>query len=364
MTTPSNRAIPVADPVQDVAIVIPTVGRPSLAVLLDTLAASSGPAPAEIIVVDDRADASGPLLQDPLPARLASRVCLVRSGGHGPAAARNAGWRCARASWIAFLDDDVVVGARWLADLASDLRDAGSDIAGVQGTVHVPLPTDRRPTDWERGTAGLADAQWITADMAYRREVLELVDGFDERFRRAYREDSDIALRVLDAGFQIIRGRRAVEHPVRPARWHASIGQQRGNADDVLMRRLHGADWGRRAGAPPGRRLRHAAISGAAVTAFLGLFFRRRRTVAVAGALWAAGTAEFAWARIAPGPRTREEIGTMLVTSVTIPPLAVGHWLAGVVRHRHEQPRTSPIASPISASARTGRPSDSLAVPA
>ena len=62
----------------------------------------------------------------------------------------------------------------------------------------VPLPTDRRPTDWERNTAGLAGASWITADMAYRRTALEAVNGFDERFPRAYREDADLALRSAD----------------------------------------------------------------------------------------------------------------------------------------------------------------------
>jgi hypothetical protein len=353
---------------QDVAVVIPTVGRPSLQVLLDSLANSSGPPPAEIVVVDDRVRPTGALLAGAVPARLAGRLRVVAGGGRGPAAARNAGWHSTRAAWIAFVDDDVVVGPDWLADLAVDLFTAGADIAGVSGVVRVPLPADRRPTDWERGTAGLADAQWITADMAYRRRVLALIDGFDERFRRAYREDSDIALRVLDAGYQIARGRRKVEHPVRPAPWHASIGQQRGNADDVLMRRLHRAGWGQRAGAPPGRRARHAAIAGAAVTAIGALLAKQRRVAAIAGALWLAGTAEFAWARISPGPRTPDEITKMLVTSVGIPPLAVGHWLAGVVRHRHAQPLARP--APAGASSPDGSRvpemirSDATAVPA
>ncbi|MGW2262586.1 transferase, partial [Streptomyces sp. NPDC001780] len=60
----------------------------------------------------------------------------------------------------------------------------------------------------------------------------------------------------------------------------------------------------------------------------------RRGAAAVAGALWVLGTAEFARARIAPGPRTTAEVSTMLCTSVLIPPLAVGHRLAGLVRHR------------------------------
>ncbi|MEH0844979.1 hypothetical protein V6U81_21580, partial [Micromonospora sp. CPCC 205711] len=57
--------------------------------------------------------------------------------------------------------------------------------------------------------------------------------------------------------------------------------------------------------------------------------------LAAAGALgWVTGTAEFARARIAPGPRTRDEVTSMLVTSALIPPLAVTHWMRGWWRTR------------------------------
>jgi histidinol-phosphate phosphatase family protein len=47
------------------------------------------------------------------------------------------------------------------------------------------------------------------------------------------------------------------------------------------------------------------------------------------------GTAELAWRRIAPGPRTHEEIATMLVTSAAMPFAASGWWLAGRATLRH-----------------------------
>lgn len=99
--------------------------------------------------------------------------------------------------------------------------------------------------------------------MAYRTEVLRRVGGFDERFPRAHREDADLALRLLDAGWRIRRGRRTTLHPVRPASRWASVGKQRGHADDALMRRLHGPDWWERAVSPRGRIRRHAAITAA-----------------------------------------------------------------------------------------------------
>jgi hypothetical protein len=44
------------------------------------------------------------------------------------------------------------------------------------------------------------------------------------------------------------------------------------------------------------------------------------------------GTVEFAAARIAPGPRTAAEIAAMVTTSAVLPPVAVAHWLRGLVR--------------------------------
>ena len=72
----------------------------------------------------------------------------------------------------------------------------------VAGRVHVPLPAGRAPTDWERQVGGLATAPgWLTADLAVRRQVLEEVGGLDERFPAAYREDTDLELRVRGAGW-------------------------------------------------------------------------------------------------------------------------------------------------------------------
>ncbi|MCZ2803745.1 HAD-IIIA family hydrolase [Modestobacter sp. VKM Ac-2983] len=315
-------------------VVVPTIGRPSLGVLLDALADATGPRPAEIVLVDDRP--SGEPLHPERPGLPPVRV--VRTGGGGPAVARNLGWRTARTEWIAFLDDDVVPDHDWYARLADDLAALPADAAGTQGRVRVPLPTDRRPTDWERGTAGLATSSWITADLAYRRSALAAVGGFDERFPRAFREDSDLALRVMDTGSALTRGERWITHPVRPTDRWVSARVQAGNADDVLMRRLHGPTWRARADAAVGRRPRHLAVTATAMAA-LGLAAAGRpRAAALAALGWAAGTAEFAWARIAPGPRDRAEVTTMLATSALIPPLASWHFLRGAVQHRTVTP--------------------------
>jgi histidinol-phosphate phosphatase family protein len=318
-------------------VVVPTVGRPSLSRLLEALAAGEGPVPEAVVVVDDR-----PAPRSPLRVPGWSPVEVVPGAGRGPAAARNVGWKATGTPWVAFLDDDVLPPPDWAARLAADLAGLPPSVGGSQGRLRVPLPAGRRPTDWERVTAGLAAARWATADMAYRRAALVRVGGFDERFRRAYREDAELALRVLDAGFDLVRGEREVTHPVRPASRWVSIGAQAGNADDALVRRLHGPDWRDRAGAPRGRLRRHAAVTAAGLAALAGALTGRRR-LALAGTLgWLAATADLAVARIAPGPRTAAEVATMLVTSAAIPPAAVAHRLHGELASRRARPWPAP----------------------
>ena len=325
-------------PAPSYAIVIPTLGRPYLQACLDALAAAAGPPPHQVVLADDR-----PATPDPLPVRLpvplAARTSAVTVGGRGPAAARNAGWRAATAcEWIVFLDDDVRPGPSWAGELAADLAAAAPNVGGVQGVITVPPPSGRRPTDAERATMSLESAAWITADMALRRAALVDAGGFDERFPRPFREDSDLALRLQDLGWRLRRGQRRTVHPLRPGGTWGSLRAQAGNADDAAMSRRHGRGWRQRAGAPTGRRPAHVLTCGLAGAALALLAAGRRREAAAAVAGWLALTAEFAAERIARGPLTAREVTAMAVTSAAIPPLAVGHWLAGSWRYRADRP--------------------------
>jgi hypothetical protein len=306
------------------------MGRPSLQTLLGALGAG-GVRPGVVFVVPD-ARAPRDVLEGALVQGLQLPLAELRTTTPGPAAARNAGWRAARSEWVVFLDDDVVVPPGWAAALERDLARCGPEVAGCQGRIEVPLPRERHPTDWERNVKGLEAARYATADMAYRRAVLERAGGFDERFARAYREDSDIALRIRARGHSITLGSRWVRHPVGPASFWSSVARQAGNADDVLMRRLHGAGWRDRAGAPRGRRARHVAVTAVGAIGLAGYAMGRRHTGRVGLALWTAGTAELAWHRVAPGPRTPDEIVNMVATSVVIPPAAAWYSLSGWLR--------------------------------
>ena len=238
-----------------ITVVIPTIGRPSLRATLAAL----GPG-IPVVVVDDR-PAGAPL------GELPAGVRVVRSGGRGPAAARNTGWRAAATPWVAFLDDDVVPGPGWAETVRADLAELPEDVAGSQGRIVVPLPRDRRPTDAERHTAGLAGAHWPTADMAYRRSALERAGGFDERFF-LYAEETDWSYRAVRAGWRHavvpdaralhLGGATSTDPTRRETHFHAS--QER------YLRKHHGAaGWAvARVGAVLGAAARSVALRGEA----------------------------------------------------------------------------------------------------
>jgi succinoglycan biosynthesis protein ExoM len=98
-----------------VSIIIPTFCRPGRAVdAARSALAQACDVPFEVVLVDNDPDASA---LDCLRALDAPRVVVVHEPRAGVANARNAGLRAARGGFIAFLDDDEIAPAAWLAQL-------------------------------------------------------------------------------------------------------------------------------------------------------------------------------------------------------------------------------------------------------
>ena len=195
-----------------VAVVVATHDRAELLVrLLDALRVQTRP-PDEVVVVDDASsDATAAVLATAVTdGDLPIEVIRLDENG-GPAVARNRGWRATRCEVVAFTDDDCRPRSDWLEHLAGAV--AGADVA--QGRV-VP---DRTQLDRGRPFTRTLDVGgspfFETANIAYRRTVLEALDGFDERMRRG--EDTDLGQRAVAAGLRVAAQPAAVvEHEVFP----------------------------------------------------------------------------------------------------------------------------------------------------
>jgi len=150
----------------------------------------------------------------------------------GPAAARNLGWLYAQSPLIAFTDDDCLPAPTWLEVITNTYeRETNAVYSGK-----VIVPTSARPTDYEKNMACLERAEFITANCACTKHALYAVGGFDERFRMAWREDSDLHFKFLERQIPIVELENAVViHPIRTAKWGISIKEQKKSIYNALL---------------------------------------------------------------------------------------------------------------------------------
>lgn len=156
----------------------------------------------------------------------------------GPAAARNLGWRNANASLIVFTDDDCIPDVYWLQQLYDAYIRSGLNEVAFTGRTLVPIPST--PTDYQRNIANLERAEFITANCAATRRALEKINGLDEAFTMAWREDSDFQFRLIQQDIPIIAVRQAcVLHPVREAPWGICIREEKKGMFNPLLMKKH-----------------------------------------------------------------------------------------------------------------------------
>jgi GT2 family glycosyltransferase len=317
-----------------VSVVVPTCGRADLLnrCLSALTAQTVRSADMEIIVVDDAALESTHAAIAGWTERMALRglevVYVANQGPHGPAAARNRGWRSARAAIIAFTDDDTVPDRDWLR---KGLLSMSDDVDALWGRITMPLPD--QPTDYERDASHLATAEFVTANCFCRKSMLDVLGGFDERFRLAWREDSDFHFRLLEKGARILHVPEAVVvHPVRPARWGVSISQQKKIQFDALLYKKHPLLYRRKIRSTP--RWDYYLTVASLLAAPAGVVLGHAPLAAGAAAVWVAMTARMCRARLQHTAKTAAHVLEMAVTSAAIPVLAVWWRMVGALRFR------------------------------
>jgi len=194
-----------------VSVVVPTRSRPErLARLLEGLRQQTLESQHfEVIVV---ADGAGPETRQLLTHWTATHGPELRVLSHseprGPAAARNTGWRAARAPLVAFTDDDCVPVPQWLE---AGLEAARPDTI-VQG---ITQPDPREPSGLLTRTVQVNSLgpQYETCNIFYPRRALEAVGGFDEGYGLTPGgEDTDLAWRAIAAGFPTVLAAEALVH--------------------------------------------------------------------------------------------------------------------------------------------------------
>lgn len=176
------------------SVVIPTYNRAATVTRCVLSVARAIPVGSEILVSDDgstdnTAESIDALRRQDVPVR------FVPGPNGGPAAARNRGWRASSGDVVAFIDDDCVAERQWGQSLLKRLAES-PQAAGVEGST---VPEFAPPSRFFHHSIQSQPGAHLTCNIAFRRDALEAVGGFDDRFPRAGYEDLDLCERVIAA---------------------------------------------------------------------------------------------------------------------------------------------------------------------
>jgi GT2 family glycosyltransferase len=184
------------------SVIVPTVGRAAqLEACLDSLAACEPP-PAEILIVDQ--SGSGEI--EALAERFAAAGArYIRCDGKGKPRGANLGLRRASHDTVLFIDDDCTADSAWVGVTRTALAERPSTILtgrvlAPDESIYVPSTIDdTRARDY---VGELHVSAIFGNNMAFNRDAVLAIGGFDERFTLAA-DDNDLCYRWLRAGGRI-----------------------------------------------------------------------------------------------------------------------------------------------------------------
>jgi GT2 family glycosyltransferase len=253
---------------QDVSVVVCTYSRDRLELLrgLARSVAAGTRRPAHLIVVVDRNPSLQAELHAEASARLAPwslRTTVVSSDGGGLSAARNTGWLLASTDWVAFVDDDAIVGSTWLEELVAATRAHDADIVGGRIDPIWPAGEPRWYSErlgWVVGcsyrglpTEAAVVRNVIGCNMLMRRAILERTGGFDEDLGRvagglAGCEETELCIRAAADGAKVVSIPGAtVQQALGADRARIGYALRRGwdeGRSKAAIKRLHGGTPG------------------------------------------------------------------------------------------------------------------------
>ena len=211
-----------------VSVVVPVRdGESTIATCLDAILATDYPDDRrEILVVDNgSSDGTAALIR-------ARPVRYLHEPTRGVSHARNRGIAESRGEILAFVDADCLVEPKWLSELVLPFEDrevgaVAGDLQHVEPTTPAERQAARLLGNWQRFAFNSNPAYPITANAAYRREVLERIGGFDPHMTRA--QDVELGLRFKErSGRRLAYAERATARHRNRTTWLGFFRQQLG----------------------------------------------------------------------------------------------------------------------------------------
>jgi glycosyltransferase involved in cell wall biosynthesis len=311
-----------------ISVVIPTYRRPDLLLkCIDALKRQTFCTDDyEVLVVSDGPDES--TAQAVSQTSWPQLKFMYTPEKKGPAAARNLGWLKAKGTLIAFTDDDCVPAKDWLETIWQQYT--GEDEIAFTGRIIVPI--SKSPTDYELNVTHLETAEFVTANSVCTKKALLRVGGFDERFRMAWREDSDLHFKLIEDQIPIRKIPATVVHPVRQAPWGVSIKEQKKGIFNALLYKKYPHLY--RKCIKPGPSWNYYAMILLFTGICTGLVIKSHPVTIICSSGWVVMVLAFSHKRLAQTSHSADHVLEMLVTSMVIPFLSVYWQFYGSLKYR------------------------------
>lgn len=124
------------------------------------------------------------------------------------AKSRNRGLKYANGRYVFLTDADCTISRNWIEEGIKYLED--KNCVGVEGKIYY-VSKDYEPTFSDHAIENRSGGQYMSGNMAYRKDVVMTVGGLDERLD--YLHDRDIALRIMRYGVIRFNPNMIVYHP-------------------------------------------------------------------------------------------------------------------------------------------------------
>ena len=182
-------------------VIIPTYNRPDLLKrCLSSFAIQTFPKDDfKVIVINDGSEQGIEAIAGEFKEKI--NILYLKKERRGPATARNEGLKYAEAPIIAFTDDHCVLDVNWLSEIYKGFRDYPG-VACVKGKT-LALEPNEFAKICEKYIYG-SKRSHATNNIAYKKEVFDVIGDFDTRYREAAGEDVDFKWRFLKAGYKRI----------------------------------------------------------------------------------------------------------------------------------------------------------------
>jgi glycosyltransferase involved in cell wall biosynthesis len=218
--------VPDCNQFESISVIIPTYNRASLlSMAIEGFMAQRSPyLIRELLVIDDGSTDNTEEMVQAMAQRSAIPIRYLRQSNRGPSAARNYGIREASSELILFTDDDVIPGAGLVEQHVQWHNQNPQCSTAVLGflTWHPHLhatPFMRWYGEYKLFNFGrLKHAEhadfhaFYTCNLSLKTEFLRNYGQFDEDFKRAAFEDTELGYRLSKHGLQLLYNRNAIAY--------------------------------------------------------------------------------------------------------------------------------------------------------